>query len=79
LRVTYATYWSLLLSPLIMVVRAWQRFQMRRGKVDFSQQASDVAVPPALINQTLYGLVKLEEALLPSGPFGSSIFTVMNV
>jgi SAM-dependent methyltransferase len=77
LRVTYATYWSLLLAPLIMAVRAWQRVQMRRGNVDFSQQASDVAVPPAVVNQTLYGLVKLEEKLLPRGPFGSSIFTVM--
>lgn len=77
LRVVFATYWSFLLSPLIMAVRAWQRFQLRRGWVDLTQQASDVAVPPAPINQMLYGLVKLEERLLQRGPFGSSVFVIM--
>jgi SAM-dependent methyltransferase len=77
LQVTHASYWSLLLAPLIMAVRAWQRFQMRRGWIDLAQQSSDVAVPPAFINQTLYGLVKLEEKIWPRGPFGSSVFTTM--
>lgn len=76
LRLTYDTYWSVLLAPLIMAVRAWQRFQLRRGWVDLSKQSSDVAVPPALINQLLYGLVKLEEKLWRKGPYGSSVFMV---
>jgi 2-polyprenyl-3-methyl-5-hydroxy-6-metoxy-1,4-benzoquinol methylase len=77
LQVTHASYWSLLLAPLIMAVRAWQRFQMRRGWIDPTRQRSDVAMPPAFINQTLYGLVKLEEKILPRGPFGSSVFITM--
>jgi len=77
LQINYTTYWSFFLSPLIMAVRAWQRFELRRGWVDLSQQASDVAVPPTPINQMLYGLVKLEEKLLRRGPFGSSVFMVM--
>lgn len=76
LGVVYDTYWSVLLAPLIMAVRAWQRFQLRRGWVDLSKQSSDVAVPPAFINQLLYGLVKLEERLWRRGGFGSSVFMV---
>lgn len=72
--VTFWSYWSLLLSPLIMVVRAWQRFQLRRGWIDLSQQSSDVAVPPVFINEPLYWLVKIEEKIFTNGPFGSSIF-----
>ncbi len=78
LRLKYATYWSFALAPLIMTVRAWQRYQIKQGKVDFSKQSSDVAVPPAFINEPLYWLVKLEEKILGQGPFGSSIFTVMS-
>lgn len=77
LLVSYSTYWSFLLSPLIMAVRAWQRFQLRRGRVDLTKQASDVAVPPFFINIPLYWLVKAEEAVLSRAPFGSSLFTVM--
>ncbi len=78
LQLKYATYWSFALAPLIMTVRAWQRYQIKQGKVDFSKQSSDVAVPPAFINEPLYWLVKLEEKILGRGPFGSSIFTVMS-
>ncbi|AXE18321.1 class I SAM-dependent methyltransferase [Runella rosea] len=78
LSISYATYWSFFLSPLIMAVRAWQRFQLRRGWIDLSKQASDVAVPPFFINIPLYWLVKLEETVLPRASFGSSLFTVMN-
>jgi 2-polyprenyl-3-methyl-5-hydroxy-6-metoxy-1,4-benzoquinol methylase len=77
LKITYDSYWSLLLSPLIMAVRAWQRLQMRRGWIDLTQQTSDVAVPPAPINAALYGLVKLEEKIAHRMPFGSSVFLTM--
>lgn len=75
--ILYSTYWSFFLSPLIMAVRAWQRFQLRRGGIDLTKQASDVAVPPFFINIPLYWLVKAEEAFLPRAPFGSSLFTLM--
>lgn len=78
LSVSYSTYWSFFLSPLIMAVRAWQRFQLGRGWVDLSKESSDVAVPPFFINIPLYWLVKAEEAILPRTPFGSSLFTVIN-
>ncbi|WP_428656704.1 class I SAM-dependent DNA methyltransferase [Runella sp.] len=77
LSIIYATYWSFFLSPLIMAVRAWQRFQLRRGWIDLSKQASDVAVPPFFINLPLYWLVKTEEIVFRKAPFGSSLFTVM--
>ena len=77
LEVTYATYWSFFLSPLIMAVRAWQRFQMKRGWIDLSKESSDVAVPPSFINNTLYWLVKIEERIMGKGPFGSSVFVIM--
>jgi 2-polyprenyl-3-methyl-5-hydroxy-6-metoxy-1,4-benzoquinol methylase len=77
LEVTYATYWSFFLAPLIMTVRAWQRFQLKRGRIDLSKETSDVAVPPSLINNGLYWLVKMEEGLLGKGPFGSSVFVTM--
>ncbi|MEZ0609768.1 class I SAM-dependent methyltransferase [Fibrella sp. WM1] len=77
LHIRYATYWSLLLSPLILAVRSWQRFQIRRGWVDLSQATSDVDVPSPPINRLLYSLVKAESALLKKIPFGSSLFTVM--
>ena len=77
LEVTYATYWSFFLAPLIMTVRAWQRFQLKRGWIDLSKQSSDVAVPPSLINNALYWLVKIEEGIIGKGPFGSSVFVTM--
>jgi len=77
LEVTYATYWSFFLAPLIMTVRAWQRFQLKQGWIDPNKQSSDVAVPPSLINHALYWLVKIEEGIIGKGPFGSSVFVTM--
>lgn len=69
------TYWSLVLSPLIAAVRWWQRRQLRQGRINLADHPSDVALPPAPLNAALYGLVRLEEALLPRLPWGSSLFT----
>lgn len=77
LSINYATYWSLLLSPLILAVRSWQRLQIRRGWVDLSQATSDVDVLSKPVNRLLYKLVKAEGRLLKKVPFGSSLFTVM--
>lgn len=58
-----------------MAVRAWQRFQLRRGWINLSKQASDVAVPPFFINIPLYWLVKLEEAVLPGHRSGAPFYS----
>jgi SAM-dependent methyltransferase len=76
-KVVVANYWSFLLSPLVYAVRAWQRFLIKRGKVDYENTHSDVSVPPVIVNQPLYFLVKLEEKLVTNAPIGSSLFTVM--
>lgn len=76
-RVIYSTYWSFLLSPLILVVRQWQAFKLRWGWENTKNIVSDVALPPPFINQTLFNLVKMEETILPKSPFGSSLFIVM--
>lgn len=76
LRVRVATYWSLLLVPLIFAVRAWQRLTLRLGWVDPAHVASDVKLPPAPVNAALYAVVRTEDRLLASAPVGSSVFTV---
>lgn len=76
LAVRLATYWSLLLVPLIFAVRAWQRLTLRRGWVDPARVASDVKLPPAPVNAALHALVRAEDRLLPSAPLGSSVFCV---
>lgn len=72
----HSGYWSVLLSPLIMAIRTWHRFKIKRGMVDFSKEHSDVSVPPKFINSVLYSLVAFEDKILPSGFIGSSLFMV---
>lgn len=76
LRITKATYWSLVLAPLILIVRLFQQFQLRFRLIDESKLVSDVSVPPAFINNFLYWVVKTEEKLLEKSFFGSSLFTI---
>ncbi|TAE26880.1 MAG: class I SAM-dependent methyltransferase [Cytophagales bacterium] len=73
----YLTYWSLLLSPLILAVRQWQNLQLRLGWQTTDQPHSDVYLPPAWLNNLFYGLVRAEGQLLPRTPFGSSLFVVV--
>lgn len=77
LTVAASTYWSLALSPLILAIRLWQSFQLRVGLQSPDAPASDVYFPGHLVNETLYRIVKAEEALLPRTPFGSSLFLVL--
>jgi hypothetical protein len=76
LQVRYATYWSLFLSPLIALVRGFQRVFMKIGLL--KPTTSDVATPPSWLNKILWFIVRLEEKLLKSAPFGSSIFMVFS-
>jgi SAM-dependent methyltransferase len=76
LPVRLATYWSMLLVPLIFAVRSWQRLSLRLNRVDREQVPSDVKLPPLPVNGALYRLVRLEERVLPTAPLGSSVFFV---
>lgn len=69
-----STYWSLLLSPLILAMRQWQQLELRLGKRAPETARSDVYLPAPWVNQTLYRLVTFENRWLPRTPFGSSLF-----
>ncbi|RYF78825.1 MAG: class I SAM-dependent methyltransferase [Cytophagaceae bacterium] len=74
LRIHFSTYWSLALSPLILLVRQWQALQLRMGWRSAGEPGSDVYLPHPLANRVLYGIVSAEHKLIPSSPFGSSLF-----
>lgn len=76
LRTAYHTYWPFLLSLPILAVRQWQRYQLRQGKVAPQTVESDVRYPGDLINGTLRLVTQMEQTVLPSAPFGSSLFLV---
>jgi len=76
-RVEKATYWSLLLSPLILGVRLFQKLQLRLGWVRAEEVRSDVSLPSPAINDFLYRVCTLERRLLRRAPFGSSLFLVI--
>lgn len=77
LRTAYHTYWPFLLSLPILAVRQWQRYQLRQGKVATQTVESDVRYPGDLVNGTLRLVTQVEQTLLPSAPFGSSLFLVL--
>lgn len=74
LQIQTATYWSLALSPMILLMRQWQNWQLRRGWRNEDNAHSDVYLPPPWLNETLYRIVHLEQKLLARTPFGSSLF-----
>lgn len=76
LEIAKSTYWSIFLSPLILAVRLFQQLKIKLNLIDESKLVSDVSVPASFINEALYKLVRLEEILINSSPFGSSLFTV---
>jgi len=76
LQLRYTTYWSLLLSPLILLVRQWQRLQLRLGWRSPDEPTSDVYLPGNLVNETLYRVAHTEQKLISRTPFGSSLFSV---
>ncbi|GAB3888096.1 class I SAM-dependent DNA methyltransferase [Spirosoma agri] len=76
LTINTATYWSFVLSPLILAMRQWQDWQLRLGWRKPEHAQSDVYLPSSWLNETLYTLVRIEEKVLPRTPFGSSLFIV---
>lgn len=77
LRITYYTYWPFLLSLPIWLVRSWQRYQVRKRRINLDELKSDVSYPGDLINSVLKMITDLEGALFSYTPFGSSLFLVM--
>lgn len=78
LKIKQATYWSFILSPLIFLIRQWQRLELKLGWQQPEQARSDVYLPKAWVNETLYRLVRAERKLLHRTPFGSSLFMVVD-
>ena len=74
LQIQSATYWSFVLSPLILAMRQWQNWQLRSGRRNPDDAQSDVYMPPGWLNETLYRIVRAEQKWLPRTPFGSSLF-----
>lgn len=72
-----ATYWSLTLSPLILLMRQWQSLQLRLGWRKPEDAQSDVYLPADWLNEALYQLVRTEQRLLSRTPFGSSLFMIV--
>jgi SAM-dependent methyltransferase len=68
------SYWTWVLSPLVLVVRISQQIQMKLGFIDTSKLVSDVSVPSDWLNVFFYKMVKIEEKILRKGFFGSSLF-----
>lgn len=77
LKITHYTYWSVLLSPLILAVRLIQQIQLKLKLIDLKNIKSDVSVPSDFVNTFFYQVVKLEERLFRKGFFGSSLFLVL--
>ncbi|MVM40991.1 methyltransferase domain-containing protein [Spirosoma sp. HMF3257] len=78
LQIQHATYWSFLLSPLILLMRQWQRLQLRLGWQKPEEAQSDVYLPVAWLNETLYRIAQTEQKLLRRTPFGSSLFIIVD-
>lgn len=78
LSIHHATYWSFVLSPMILLIRQWQRLQLKLGWQKPEDAESDVYLPSAWINEMLYRIAKAEQKLLRRTPFGSSLFMVVS-
>lgn len=77
LKIQYHSYWTWVLSPLVLSIRIVQQIQLKLGLIDTQKLVSDVNVPPHWLNETFYRIVKFEEKLLKNGFFGSSLFMKM--
>ncbi len=67
-------YWPVLISPVIAVIRTYQRMKIRSGHY---RVESDIKLPVSFINWILKGLMRLEMNLPQVIVFGSSLFVVV--
>lgn len=70
-------YWSLFLSPLILVVRLVQKLKLKLDLVDLENIKSDVEMPSEFMNNLFYNICRTESKILKNSPFGSSLFLVI--
>ena len=70
-------YWSLFLSPLILVIRVFQNLKLRLGMINIENIKSDVEMPSDFVNSILFKIVKFENTILNNSPFGSSLHLVI--
>jgi len=70
-------YWSLFLSPLILVVRLVQKFKLKLNLVNLGNIKSDVEMPSEFMNNFFYNICRIEGKILKKSPFGSSLFLVI--
>lgn len=70
-------YWSLFLSPLILVVRLLQKLQLKLNLINLENIKSDVEMPSEFMNNLFYNVCKVESKILIKSPFGSSLFLVI--
>ena len=74
LNIQYHSYWTWILSPLVLSIRILQQIQLKLGLIDTEKIVSDVIVPPVFLNELFYKIVKVEEKIGKKGSFGSSLF-----
>ena len=74
LYIQYHSYWTWVLSPLVLSIRIFQQIQLKLGLIDASKLVSDVSIPPVWLNELFYKMVKIEEKISKKGLFGSSLF-----
>ena len=75
-KVVQNEYWPFILSPLVYVVRLFQRVRLKTRRV--SKIQSDVKSPTKWINWLFFILCRFEQKYIASiAPFGSSIFLVL--
>jgi SAM-dependent methyltransferase len=77
LQIQHYSYWTWMLSPLVLTIRIFQQIQLKLGLIDTSKVVSDVSIPPVWLNELFYKMVKMEEKILEKGFFGSSLFLVV--
>lgn len=77
LKVQYYSYWTWVLSPLVLAIRIAQQIKLKLGLINTQKLTSDVKVPSNWLNNFFYKMVKMEEKILKKGFFGSSLFLRM--
>lgn len=68
-------YWPFLLSPLIMLMRIFQKIRWTLNKDMLV--LSDVKMPASFLNRLFYRLTSWENSFTKTKPWGSSVFIVM--
>jgi hypothetical protein len=72
-QIVHSEYWPFLLSPIIFLVRTYQKLKLKiRKNVKIS---SDISMPPDSLNKLFYYITKYEK-IISKKPWGSSLFII---